>query len=524
VPRRTLLIAGCALAVAAGAFRVTAPPGPGLDPDALQYLGAARALVADGALRVPLAAWWSDSTAEPLSHFPPGYSVVLAAPIALGADARLAARLVQAVAAGLTTATLMLLLWPAAGAWGAVLGAVALTLSPAFVMVHLAVLSEPLFLALVTFALWGFTRRPRDAWLHGLTAAAATMVRYAGLSVAGAAALWAMLDTSASWRDRLRRATIAVAPSLLAMMVWSRTHKPDRTLALNDGWGATLQQGVRTAGHLLAPSLEWEPVPWLAAGAMLTALAAMSWRAARAPRDDTPDDRDRGAQHESAGAVLAASAVLIFAYVALIVASRAVADRGIPFDFRIAAPLVPLATASLVLMAFRAWRATSRPWRVVGTLALTIWGAAAARTDFSQVREALTYGNDFASRDWRDSPTLAWVRAQDPARALYTNFPCAIWFHLDRVARGLPGTLDPATMREFVARLRATHGAVVAWNERNVDMAPNDSIVMRAGLVRVAAFDDGSVFEPAPLADTVAPPLPAKNPAAPPVAPPPARH
>ncbi len=533
-PRRTLLIAGCALAIAAGAYRVTAPPGPGLDPDSMSYLGAARSLVADGTLSIPVAPWWSDSTTQPLAHFPPGFSTVLAAPIALGVDARLAARLVESAAAGLTIAMMMLALWPAAGAWGAVLGALAVAVSPAFVQVHLSVLSEPLFLALVTLALWSFARRPNSALLHGVIAAAATMVRYAGLSVAGAAGLWALRDASVPWRTRARRAVSAVAPSLLAMAAWSlsRERSPGhaesiRAFGFYGQWGPTLRQGASTVARSLAPSLEWDPVPWPAALLALMALAALAWSATRPTVDQLPDVPGHDEQCAAQRTLLAAAGVIALSYVGIVVASRAFADPNIPFDFRLAVPLVPLAVASIAVTAARSWRVCSRPSRVAGMLALSVWGTAASRADFSLVHDALTDGSDFAAREWRESPTLAWARAQEPSRVLYSNWPCAIWFHLDRPVRDLPDATDAAdaaTMRNFVARVRAAHGAVVAWNEPSPDVAHTDSIVLHAGLVRVATFDDGSVFEPAPLASTVAPPLPARPPSAPPVAPPPARR
>lgn len=508
--RRALVIAGCALAIVVSAYRMTAPPGPGLDPDALSYLGAARSLVANGTLSIPMAPWWSDRTTQPLAHFPPGFSTVLAAPIALGVDARLAARLVESAAAGLTIATMMLALWPAAGAWGAVLGALAVVMSPAFVQVQLSVLSEPLFLALVTLALWSFARRPNSALLHGVIAAAATMVRYAGLSVAAAAGLWALRDASVPWRTRSRRAVSAVAPSLLAMAAWSlsRERSPDRATSIRafafyGDWEPTLRQGASTVGHLLAPSIEWDPVPWPGALVALMALAALAWSATRATGDPRPEVPGHDERRAAQRTLLASAGVIALSYAGLVVASRAFADPGIPFDFRLAVPLVPLVAASIAVMATRSWRVCSRPSRVAGILALAVWGAAAARVDFKQVHEALTDGSDFAGREWRQSPTLAWARAQEPSRVLYSNWPCAIWFHLDRPVRDLPDAFDvanAATMRNFVARLRATHGAVVAWNEPSPDVAHTDSIVVHAGLVRVATFDDGSVFEAAPVA------------------------
>ena len=486
----------------AGAFRFTAAPGPGLDPDAMSYLGAARTLASHGTLRVPLAPWWSDSTTQPLTHFPPGYSAALAVPVAFGADAVQSARLVQAVAAGVTVAAFVLTLWPLAGAWGAALGALALSVAPAVVFVHLSVLSEPLYLALVMLTLWSVVRRPRASLLHGVIAAAATMVRYAGLSLAGGAALWALRDTTAPWRERIKRAAFALAPSLLAMAMWSLTRErapgragPIRKLALYGDWGPTLREGAQTIAHHLAPSLEWEPVPWLAAAGTLAALAALVWSTVRAEGEVLPAAEHDDPRWNAQRPLLQASACLTLAYVALVVVSRALADPDIPFDFRMLVPLVPLAVAAVTVVSARAWRAIARPARVFGVLALAGWLAAATRADYQQVSDALADGGDFAGSAWRDSPTLAWARAQPADRALFTNWPCALWFHLDRPVRDLPRTTDAATMRAFAARLRATHGAVVAWSIQSPETAHTDSVIARAGLVRVAVFDDGAVFE-----------------------------
>lgn len=505
VARRAALVALTALAMMASAFRFTAAPGPGLDPDAMSYLGAARTLVAHGTLRVPVAPWWSDSTTQPLTHFPPGYSAALAVPVALGLDAVQGARLVQAGAAGVTIAAFMLALWPLAGAWGATLGALVLACSPAFVFVHLSVLSEPLFLALMMLALWSIVRRPRAALVHGLIAAVATMVRYAGLSVAGGAALWALRDTSAPWRERIKRAALALAPSLLAMAAWSLTRErapgragPIRKLAFYGNWGPTLREGAQTIAHQLAPSLEWEPVPWLAAGAAVAAIAALVWSTVRAEGEVMPAAEHDDPRWNAQRPLLQAAGWLALAYVALVAVSRAMADPDIPFDFRMLVPLAPLAVAAVTIVAARAWRAISRPSRVFGVLAIVVWMATAARANYQQVSDALADGGDFAGSAWRDSPTLAWARMQPASRALFTNWPCALWFHLDRPVRDLPRTTDAATMRVFAARLRATRGAVVAWNTQSPETAHADSVIARAGLVRVAVFDDGSVFEAPP--------------------------
>src|SRR5476651_864565 len=93
---------------------ITDPVGPGLDPDAMAYMGAAESVAAHATYRIPTAEWASADSTEPLAHFPPGYSTALAIPIRLGMSATQGARLVEATAAFVTITTFVLLVSEAA--------------------------------------------------------------------------------------------------------------------------------------------------------------------------------------------------------------------------------------------------------------------------------------------------------------------------------------------------------------------------------------------------------------------------
>src|SRR5690349_12158648 len=97
---RRLAIAGLAAAMAfALVLAATDPPGPGLDPDAMQYMGAAESLARQGIYQIPSAPWWSADTVSALAHFPPGLPTALAIPVHFGMTPPQAARLVNALAA-----------------------------------------------------------------------------------------------------------------------------------------------------------------------------------------------------------------------------------------------------------------------------------------------------------------------------------------------------------------------------------------------------------------------------------------
>ena len=88
-------------------LHITDPPGPGLDPDALAYMGSAESFARMGEFRAPTARWWSSDSTAALAHFPPGFATALAAPVRLGMDPMQGARLVQALCAFVIVTTLV---------------------------------------------------------------------------------------------------------------------------------------------------------------------------------------------------------------------------------------------------------------------------------------------------------------------------------------------------------------------------------------------------------------------------------
>src|SRR5665213_765452 len=178
-----------------GVIDLTQPPGPGLDPDALAYLGAAKSLASGHGLRVPSSSWESADTTA--------------------------------------------------------------------LLVHSAILSEPLFLAILAVFTWLMSRERRGAdtkrtLLLGALAVAATLIRYAGISLVAAVvveAWWAVDGKWAdTWKQRAKRAMIAaeLPAFLLAVWMFTRPHSEGaekiREMGLyTSGFGATLLGGAESA-------------------------------------------------------------------------------------------------------------------------------------------------------------------------------------------------------------------------------------------------------------------------------------
>jgi hypothetical protein len=493
---------------------VTDPPGPGLDPDALSYMGAAESLVAHGTYRIPAAPWTSADSTSPLAHFPPGYSTALALPIALGMAPPQAARLVDALAAFVTVSTLVLVVSAAATVPAGVLLGAALIATPAMATVHLSVLSEPLFLALLVLTIAAMVCAPDRPLRAGTPAAFGMMVRYAGASLVAAVVLW-QFARRAPLRKRVRRAALAALPALVLESAWVvRTRLAAggahaiRQFAIYGDLGSTLRQGAATLRDWLIPETDTEWPLWhhgmiaLVAAVLLVVLIVLGAQVARTgarrgPQGDAAVDASAGA-HGRAWRLLRACALLIACYAAMIAASRLFADPAIPLDERILAPFLLLVTTGAVVAIASWWRVASSPVaRAAVAIALLGWWAGSASVALGYGRFALDYGSDFAGEEWRHSAVLDWARTAGAQHPLYTNWPAAVYFHLHRPAYSLPSPEEAGELSAFADTLRSRGGRALVFDAPNADDPVARSLLEQGGLRLVARLNDGMVLAPA---------------------------
>ena len=493
---------------------ITDPPGPGLDPDALSYLGSAESLAAHGEYRIPRAKWTSADSTEPLARFPPAYPTVLAIPLRLGMAPAQGARLIEAIAACITVTTLMLLVSAAASPSAGVLLALALFAMTSMHEVHVSVLSEPLFLACMAVALAAMVLAPDRPLRAGIPAAVGAMTRYAGASLVGAVALWALLQPG-RWHQRMGRATLALVPALVLQGIWVlRTRAVAgqgeiRKFALYGNLRPMLEQGGRTLAAWLIPdaSAGHDPIPHrpalaLAAGCALAVLAGLGlWRAGRAARAASasttatlPPER-RDARALVTWRLFTAASLLVVCYGAVVGASRIMADPTIPLDERILAPALLLLTTVAALGLARWWRETRLAGaRVVVAVALLSWWCAAAAATRVEAWYALRWGSDFAGEQWRESDVLDWARRHGAGTPLYSNWPAAVYLYLHRPARELPRPSDARTMAAFADTVRVRGGRVLLFDVQGEEFAPNDSVIKARGFYTRERLRDGVVL------------------------------
>jgi len=371
-----LLVVAAALVAVLGVLAINRSQlTPGVHGDSVEYLTAAESFRAGGTFTIPITHWSrADSVAE-LSHFPPGYAVALSGAMRLGLPAQAAGLWVTALAAGVVVAGVVLLVLPF-GLVAAALSAGALLATPVFVRLHLAIWSEPLFVAITVLLLLALARRPGVYWLHGLLAAAGVAVRYVGVAGTLAAVVVGGLRGGTP-RERLSAMAQAGLPSLFFLLWWGRRVDTSGEAIRDFG----LQSGLDRVGAQLAGlAAEW-PIP---RGLM-------------------------GAVWPGGATVVRCALVFMGCYLSVVLVSRLFADPRIPFDARIFFPVLVLSTVLAIAAAVSVARSRGRAgWALLGVVACG-WGVAAS----SEVRQGVTavneYGLYFTSAGWAEDPVLQWV-------------------------------------------------------------------------------------------------------------------
>jgi hypothetical protein len=463
---------------------ITRPPGPGLDPDAMSYLGAAESFAEHGTLRIPAGTWDSPDGTEALGHFPPGFSLVLAGPVALGADPVQAARTIEAVSAAATAGLVVALALGAGGPVAAALAGALLLFTPGFALDHLRVLSEPLFLALAALTLLLMLRSPGRPLAYGAVAALAGAVRYAGAALAGAGALWA-LSRPGTLRRRAGSAALALLPTAVVQLAWAlRTHAESakvRTFGLKSGLGSTFHEGWLTLTGWLAPGVAPTVLGAAVALAVLAVVAVAVWKAARRER-----------------AFFAATGLAAACYAGLVLASRLFADEAIPLDERLLSPLFLFVSLGGAVAGGLSWQGARPAARTAGALAAAAWLAASGWRTGVTVYEAREGGWGYAAESWRQSALVRWLRSEGAGYVLFSDNPADVWFATGRRSWKLPETADSDSAAAFGAALRRRHGVMVGFTNPLETMAPPGALAARLGLREMARFDDGVVWGPAP--------------------------
>jgi 4-amino-4-deoxy-L-arabinose transferase-like glycosyltransferase len=421
--------------------------GAGLISDSFQYTAGARSLVSGDGFSLP----FGEGELQPMTKYPPMYSILLAAFELLGGTALQGARILNIVLFGLNITLVFYSTLKLARSNGfALIAALLFTLSFVMVEVHSWALSEPLYISLSLTAILfvqKYLEEPKITWisLSALVASVAFLTRYVGVSLVLAIGIVLLLSRSAikqKVRDFLVFGGIAVLPIALWSLrgyLLTRTLN-DRTLAFHP---LTIKNYVSAIdvvyGWFFPKSLVEgaEKLFLTLTTAALILLFLFFWRS----RKDSPGKWIKEFNPEKKVSLL--HGIYIVLYGLVIVLSKTWLDADIGLSDRI---LSPMLVSMLVLLAAGLsflWNnyGKARPFVVLIGLGLITYYSAGT---FVSVQGFHETGLGIARRGWNRSDVIQSLRSYADT-PMYTNSNSSLYLWSDRAGYGIP---DFETLKE----------------------------------------------------------------------------
>lgn len=458
-----LIALGLIAMSAMGVLLYSTPEGLGLSDDSIGYIAGARSILSGQGYRE---AWLASN--GPVTHFPPGFSLILAWIGLSGLDPLRGARFLNALLFGTNLFLLGIIGWrmtrsQAAGVVLALLFAVNVSLFRA----HAVAMSEPLYIffslaAFLTFSCSGvqeFVPAQSDKklsdsrkWLiaTGILTACAYLTRYAGLALL-ATFLVALLLVHDTWKKRLTSAAIFIASTIPFLLGWSIRNKivadnaTNRTLVYHPLTAENIETGIYNFSEFLVPVETWRreitknPDVFVVLLSLI-ALVLLVWVAYKGLK--------KFFQPSSSGRLEILSftnALYVFGYLASIVSSMMLFDASTKFKLRILSPVYVALLILLVLFGNWLWNRRAIFWRVLVVLAALFIFTFSFYDMSNTVKKLHKSGQGYASFQWYDSEAMDFLSQLPDGIRIYTNQPGPVYLYTNRPSYVLPDLMDPVT-------------------------------------------------------------------------------
>jgi len=448
------------------------PQGLGLSDDSIAYIAGARSMAAGHGYRE---AWLASD--QPVTHFPPAFSAVLAFFGLFGIDPLHAARWVNALLFGLNAVVLGILGWRMTSSLtaGLVLAGLFVTSGEMF-QVHAVAMSEPLFIFLSLLSFWMFDlyveRLPSpsakwggsEGWLWliacGTFVGMAYLTRYAGLALV-ATFVVALFLLHKTWRRRFVSIGIFLESVLPWFLTWAvrnwlvAGNTTNRTLAWHPLTAENIRTGLRVFSGFFIPiesgrreifkqPVIIEAMIFIVLGAVLIWVVRTAWKQLSTSQPfATSPSPTIGRGQKAKETISFNTGLFIFAYLASIVASMLLFDAATKFKLRILAPI--LVSLLILLVALGVWMWTKRR-EVVLVMTLLLLSVSIYKQSI-MVKTWATSELGYASFQWYDSKAMAFLSELPEEVMIYTNEPGAVYLYTGRGGYVLPDRVDSATMQ-----------------------------------------------------------------------------
>ncbi|MFH0953846.1 MAG: glycosyltransferase family 39 protein [Verrucomicrobiota bacterium] len=481
--------------------------GAGIGTDSVTYLGAAQSLLAGGGFCYP--------PGQPVTHYPPLYSLALALVGWVTGDVIAGARVLQVL---LYVANILLAGWIVYRAGGRSFAALLLTVallltSPTMLNVHSMALSEGLFLLL---GLGGFVllskelAAHRPAWLIGsaLLLGLSVLTRYVGAAFLAAGVLALLLWSGRRGRARIADALLFGMVGAAPAALWLARNLLEAGSAVNRQVGLSpvgLLHGARALGtiagwfHTYGAGTD---AVQIRVGLAIVLAAAVGYVVLYFARRVHSASRHRGDYFP--GLVL----VFIPVYVLALAAVLASVDPSVTVGDRALSPVYVFGVTGIMPLLFGVLgRARSHKLLEIAVVCFCA-GLAGLQADpmSRQLRGMYAGGRQYASREWKASELVARVRQLPLGTPIYSNGPDAIYILTGRHVSWVPrraflakDQVNPAYESQVAAMmdvLEAHGGVIVCFRRINRWYLPSADQLLRNYPVRVKeSLPDGVILE-----------------------------
>ena len=419
--------------------------GLGISPDSTVYLSTATNLLDGNGFF---------DRGHPMTHYPPGYPMLLAAVgFLLRGDVLNAARWLHAAlfATNIVLTGVAVMIGTRRNLTAALIVVLFLILSPSMIAVHAMLWSEPPFIALTLAGFLLLTRHlampdRRVLLLASLAFGLAMSMRFVGVIVIPVLGMILLLSGDRSASSRRRDAIVAIAVASLPLGAWilrniaSAKEVSDWKLAFHPvglGHAGVLLRTLHDFFLMVFVADIWKVVDVAAALTLVGLGLAYLSRRQYFSRRSTDQ-----------GTVLQIMCALYFVlYVAFVVLTISFLDARTPLDNRM---LLPALLSLLVTLISLSWAASRESENVAIWKATLFFLLLCTSVDANRaVAEAIDIrdnGRSFNSITWRNSPTLSALAHRYPSRMVYSNGEDAIWFRTARTSLSIPREVNPDTM------------------------------------------------------------------------------
>jgi hypothetical protein len=420
------------------------PYGPGVSPDSTVYLGVARSLLSGDGFY---------AASQPMTHYPPGYPLLLAlAGRLLCGDLLQIGRLLGVLLFGVNTALIGIAVALCTDCSLVAMGVaiLAFVLSAPMIEVHSMAWSEPPFImfCLITLILLSlYVARSSSYLLAGASLAAglAMTTRYIGVVLLSLTVLTPLVFGVQSLKKRLRDAVVASVVAGCPLVLWLTRNLVVAQTATNrivavHAFGSDHVRALMGTLHDFALPV---PTPYWAKELVIAGVAILFIVGLLALFEENYICRNA---HSVRVVLPVLCASFSLAYVVFLVVSISYFDAHIPLDARI---LSPVFLALTVVGISLSWAVAKRHHSrlmcyVLASLVLLFVGTNGSQAILTAV-DLHRNGRGYTSRYWRSSEISAYLKEASDDGKIYSNGADVIGFWFDSEAFTIPYRVSPGT-------------------------------------------------------------------------------